>query len=223
MTDGLQLVMSQGPQPGQAFAIDRDQMTMGREPGNAIAVDDPQVSRQHARITRQGAVIMIEDLGSTNGTFVNGMRLTGPRALTPGDVISLGEAVTMTFYSTGAASTEDMGAPLSAAPFAAPAPPYGVTAPEPQPFAPPAYEPSIYEPEVAPGALAEASPFDEDGDAAVGKGDSEAKRRQYLLIGCGCLALFLACLAVALFLWFAPASFWDALIELGIPIPPNPF
>ena len=213
MTSGPQLVISHGPRPGQVFAIDRDVLTLGREPTNPIVVNDPQVSRQHARIARQGGAIVIEDLGSTNGTFINGMRLTGPRALTPGDVIGLGEAVTLTFYGTGAASTEDMAAVPSVPPAAA----YGPPPPEPQPYAPAAY---------APGApAAPAVPFYDDeevGEEEEG-GGGDARRRQYLLIGCGCLALILACLAVALFLWFAPASFWEALIELGIPVPANPF
>ena len=55
------------------------------------------------------------------------------------------------------------------------------------------------------------------------EGEGDGKRRQVLFIGCGCLALTLACLAVALFLWYAPAAFWNFLIDLGIPIPGNPF
>jgi hypothetical protein len=53
--------------------------------------------------------------------------------------------------------------------------------------------------------------------------EDPARRRRTMYIGCGCSALFLACLAIALFLWFAPASFWEFLIGLGIPIPANPF
>jgi hypothetical protein len=222
MISGLQLVMSQGPQPGQAFALDRDTLTLGRDPSNAIAINEPQVSRHHARITQQGNVIVVEDLGSTNGTYVNGMRLTGPRALTPGDVISLGEAVTLTFYSAGAVPTDDLGA----GPAQPPGPAYGPPVPGPQPYVPPPYEPVPVAAGQPPEAdyrgsdvpVADVSATEED---LEGEGDS--KRRQYLFIGCGCLALTLACLAVALFLWYAPAAFWDFLIDLGIPIPGNPF
>ena len=104
MIDGSWLVMSQGPQPGQTFMLDRDWLTVGRDPSNDIVINDPQVSRQHARITRQGQMVVIEDLGSTNGTFANGMRLTGSHVLSNGDVIGLGNGVTLTYYEVGIAA-----------------------------------------------------------------------------------------------------------------------
>jgi hypothetical protein len=104
MTEGAWLVMSQGPQPGQTFMLDRDWITVGRDPTNEIVINDPQVSRQHSRITRQGKTTVIEDLGSTNGTFANGMRLTGPHVLATGDVIGLGDGVKLTYYEVGIAA-----------------------------------------------------------------------------------------------------------------------
>jgi predicted component of type VI protein secretion system len=104
MIDGSWLVMSQGPQPGQTFMLDRDWLTIGRDPSNDIVINDPQVSRQHARITRQGQMVVIEDLGSTNGSFANGVRLTGPHVLSNGDVIGLGDGVTLTYYEVGIAA-----------------------------------------------------------------------------------------------------------------------
>jgi hypothetical protein len=104
MIDGSWLVMSQGPQPGQTFMLDRDWLTVGRDPSNDIVINDPQVSRQHLRITRQGQMVVIEDLGSTNGTFANGVRLTGPHVLSNGDVIGLGDGVTLTYYEVGIAA-----------------------------------------------------------------------------------------------------------------------
>jgi hypothetical protein len=89
--------MNQGPQPGQVFVLDQDSVVLGRDPSSGIAVDALQISRQHARITRYGVQMVIEDLRSANGTFVNGIRLTGPRTLVSGDVISLGGVVTFTF------------------------------------------------------------------------------------------------------------------------------
>ena len=102
MTDGFRLVMTQGPEPGRTFAIDRDSIRIGRDPSNDVDIDHPQISRHHARLTLQGSVVVLEDLGSTNGTFVNGMRLTAPHTMANGDVISLGDAVTFTFYGQAA-------------------------------------------------------------------------------------------------------------------------
>ncbi|OQY20253.1 MAG: hypothetical protein B6I34_08780 [Anaerolineaceae bacterium 4572_32.1] len=102
MSNDSRLVMNQGPQPGQTFMIDKDLVTLGRDPSSELVINDPQASRQHARITRRGNLEVIEDLGSTNGTFVNGVRLTDPHTLTNGDVIGLGDSIRLTYYGSGA-------------------------------------------------------------------------------------------------------------------------
>jgi hypothetical protein len=64
--------------------------TLGR--GNVeIRLDDPFASSRHARITRQGHSVVIEDLGSTNGTYLNEEQLSGPQPLHPGDRIRIGD------------------------------------------------------------------------------------------------------------------------------------
>ena len=57
-----------------------------------IQLDDPFASSRHARITRQGHVVVIEDLGSTNGTYLNDQQLTGPQPLHDGDLIRIGDS-----------------------------------------------------------------------------------------------------------------------------------
>lgn len=63
---------------------------IGRDPSCAVWLDQPGVSRRHARVVVAEDVAQIEDLGSTNGTFVGEMALTGPRRLRDADVIQLG-------------------------------------------------------------------------------------------------------------------------------------
>jgi hypothetical protein len=79
-----------GHQPGMAYDL-ADSVTLGR--GDVeIQLEDPFASSQHARIWRQGHVVVIEDLGSTNGTYLNDEPLNGPQPLHPGDRIRIGDS-----------------------------------------------------------------------------------------------------------------------------------
>lgn len=66
------LSIVKGPQTGAAFELEDDVTTIGRDPANGIFLNDMTVSRSHARIIREGLVARIEDLGSLNGTWVDG-------------------------------------------------------------------------------------------------------------------------------------------------------
>jgi hypothetical protein len=191
MADDSRLVMRAGPQPGQTFVLDQDSLTLGRDPGNEIVIGDPQVSRQHARITRQGGLTVIEDAGSTNGTFVNGLRLAGPHTLTDGDVISLGDAVTLSYHSADVTMTE----PLGGQPTVSTAPPSY----EPPPTPPPTYIPA--RPSSAPPV-------------------EETQRRTWLWVGCVLLVLLVivACVGVFVldYLRLLPDIFYEPLRWLGI-------
>lgn len=87
----ITLTVQQGPQRGQRFSVAKDSIIIGRVAGSDVVVSDPEVSRRHASITWERGQPIIRDLGSTNGTFVNGVRLTGPQALRDGDTIGLGK------------------------------------------------------------------------------------------------------------------------------------
>ncbi len=89
----LKLVIRSGTQAGREFPLDRPVIRIGRGSGSDILLQDSQASRQHAEISRQGDQFFIRDLGSMNGTFVNGERITGPRLLKAGDEIRIGETV----------------------------------------------------------------------------------------------------------------------------------
>lgn len=74
---------------GQRVNIEAGVVSIGRLPECTVALTDPNVSRRHAEI-HPGEPIMVVDLGSTNGTKVNGLRIAGRQALVDGDIISLG-------------------------------------------------------------------------------------------------------------------------------------
>ncbi|MDM7460311.1 MAG: FHA domain-containing protein [bacterium] len=88
------LVATQGPYAGQTFALDAELMTIGREAVHPLAlVNDMGVSRTHAQIVKQGEATLVEDLGSTNGTYVNGARISAPTPIKPGDTLQLGASL----------------------------------------------------------------------------------------------------------------------------------
>jgi pSer/pThr/pTyr-binding forkhead associated (FHA) protein len=92
------LIIVRGPGTGQTFTLGADPVVVGREAQTAkFVIADPAVSRRHARISRHGDAYLIEDLGSTNGTFINAERVVGRVPLTPGDLIELGTAVTLSY------------------------------------------------------------------------------------------------------------------------------
>lgn len=95
MFPSFRLVLKSGPTPGKAYPLDKPEMFIGRDLATEIVINDPEVSRRHARIFAQGGNMVLEDLGSTNGTSVNGQRLGGPYVLQPGDMIVLGEHTTI--------------------------------------------------------------------------------------------------------------------------------
>ena len=65
---------------------------MGRGDQAEIRLDDPFASSRHAKLTRQGGIVVIEDLGSTNGTYLNDSPLSGPQPLHDGDRIRIGDS-----------------------------------------------------------------------------------------------------------------------------------
>jgi predicted component of type VI protein secretion system len=91
--DGALLVVERAPghEPGMRYDISGG-ATMGR--GDVeIVLEDPFASTRHARLERQGGVVVLEDLGSTNGTYLNEELLTGPQPLHRGDRVRIGDSV----------------------------------------------------------------------------------------------------------------------------------
>lgn len=87
---GPWLEVLDGPQAGRRVGLSAAQL-LGRGPDAPFRVDDPHLSRRHARFSCSGGAMVVEDLGSKNGTLRNGRRLEkGPNALAPGDEIAAG-------------------------------------------------------------------------------------------------------------------------------------
>ena len=77
---------------GDAYTIDSTALSVGRGDDNDLAIaGDDYVSARHARFEPRRDGVYVEDAGSTNGTFVNGIRLTSDRRLAPGDIVKIGE------------------------------------------------------------------------------------------------------------------------------------
>ena len=81
----------QGPRELQNVSVPiTGPVVIGRSPGADIVLGDDFVSGRHARLSPSGDGVVVEDLGSTNGTVLNGIELTGTRSVRPGDTIDIG-------------------------------------------------------------------------------------------------------------------------------------
>src|SRR5690606_9798382 len=81
------------------YPLTAAETTLGRDPSCDIQIDSPGVSRRHARILLHEQEVVLEDLGSSNGTFLNGNRLRPSAHLSPGDEIRLGQSVTFKYQA----------------------------------------------------------------------------------------------------------------------------
>ena len=114
---GYALAAEDGPAGGGAtprlvrgakeVAVSSPELVLGREPGLPGTIESDSVSRRHARLTWDGQDAILEDLGSKNGTFVGGVRISAPVVLKDGDEVRLGLA-TFVFRAapTGASTTK---------------------------------------------------------------------------------------------------------------------
>lgn len=92
MSVPFRLQALRGPVSGQSFPIEGGGLTMGRRAGNHVVIGDQRVSGQHARFEVRDGSLYVTDLGSSNGTQVNGAMVAGSRQLRPGDMVQIGES-----------------------------------------------------------------------------------------------------------------------------------
>jgi hypothetical protein len=183
----FRLIVRTGPNPGMVFDLIKEATVLGRDVGNDVVLGDSEISRQHSRMTRTPGGYVLEDLGSTNGTFVNGERLAAPRVLNPGDIVGLGENVSLLFDST---------APEAAATMMGPAA-RGAAAPAARQAAP---QRGAYPPPPAAPMPAMAQPAPQAPQAPA-----KRSSRVWLLAGCGCLVLVIV---VALVVYLLPCQWY---------------
>jgi predicted component of type VI protein secretion system len=90
---------------GMRYRIHEGDTVVGRGGASVLFIDLPSVSREHARVVRTGDCVEVTDLGSSNGTFVNGERVSGTRRLRPGDELCLGKALLVVGASESPSAT----------------------------------------------------------------------------------------------------------------------
>ncbi len=179
----FQLVQRSGPAPGKNYSLTKNEIYMGRDITNDIVINDPEISRKHARLTLQPGGYLLEDLGSTNGSFVDGQRITGSHKMAPGEIIMLGDNVSLAYEvsdydpeATMAVSQDEM--PIPPAPPAAP------------------FEPAPQPPPVATGQIPAAPP-----PPAPQPEQPASNTRTWILAGCGCVVLFLCIIAAGVYVF----------------------
>src|SRR3954447_14533534 len=86
----IQLIVVQGKPEGKAIPLNGPRFMIGRGEGCNLRPNSDQVSREHTEITVKDEAVTVRDLGSRNGTFLNGKRLGGPGALKNGDLLQVG-------------------------------------------------------------------------------------------------------------------------------------
>jgi len=88
----LTVVKSPALGEGEEWELNSAPLTFGRGSQNDVPLDDDEyASSQHARVDARRDGVWLEDIGSTNGTYLNGIRLTHPKRLTAGDIVRIGE------------------------------------------------------------------------------------------------------------------------------------
>jgi pSer/pThr/pTyr-binding forkhead associated (FHA) protein len=92
------LVVVRGPNVGARFLLDRDLVTVGRHPTSDIFLDDITVSRRHVEFRREADRFWIQDVGSLNGTYVNGVRAER-EVLSTGDALQIGKFKLVAFVA----------------------------------------------------------------------------------------------------------------------------
>ncbi|NMB55562.1 MAG: FHA domain-containing protein [Leptolinea sp.] len=123
MSATYQLVIRSGVGAGKVLPLEKSEMHVGRDVTNDLVISDEKVSRRHARLYSEGDQYVVEDLGSTNGTFINGARLSGPHLLRVGEQITFGETSIVSYERINSDPNATVMSTISSAPDTMHAPP----------------------------------------------------------------------------------------------------
>ena len=197
----FRLVMQRGPTPGKSFEMVKDVVTIGRDVSSDIVINDAEMSRHHARLTRQGDTYTVEDLGSTNGTFVNSVRVVGGQALASKDIVGMGETVTLVYEAVVSESAATVMAPAVGKVTEDTWKTQFDASPAPQASA--AAMPSVPRPQFQSSSPAPAA---QPTYAGLEPPPARSGSRQGIAIGCGCLTLCLCVSAAAAVLYYVDAN-----------------
>jgi pSer/pThr/pTyr-binding forkhead associated (FHA) protein len=187
----FQLVIHTGPNPGKVFTLSKSEIVIGRDINLDVVINTAEVSRRHARLYLEGGVYVVEDLGSTNGTFINHQRLTTPVTLQSGDRIMLGEAATLVYEASQLDPNATMISPSSGQASVPPPRPASVA---PQQMTPP---PQAYAGQVPADPAAQPQ-------AGMPYAPTVPRRRggiSWLWAGVGCVVILLCIMVVGLLIF----------------------
>ena len=189
----FQLVMRAGPNPGKTFTLSKSEIVIGRDVNVDVVINTAEVSRRHARLYLDGGAYVVEDLGSTNGTFVNGQRLAAPASLRTGDIIMLGEAATLVYEASQFDPNATMISPSSGQAAVQPPKPASVS---PQQMTPP--PPQAYAGQVPAGPAAQQA---QPGMPYAPPVPRKRTGVSWLWAGVGCVVVFLCIMMVGLLIF----------------------
>lgn len=140
----MQLVVQNGPETGKSFNLDRPLLVIGRQAGSDIRLSDSRVSRRHLQIENRNGEMYVTDLGSANGSFLNGQPLLAsqPQPLKPSHNLLVGQTLLLAQADEQAAPVRELRAPVLSQQFEAPALPVSGLLP-PMPNLAPGFQPPV--------------------------------------------------------------------------------
>jgi predicted component of type VI protein secretion system len=203
MTAQFQFVMRSGPTPGKVFPLEGPEIIIGRDNTSSMMINDAEVSRKHTRLVWQSLGYVIEDLGSTNGTFIDGQRLTAPYVLRGGETVTLGENIVLVYESTADPDATVLTTSASAVKQAIAE--AQAKAETPKPEVPRTPTPSQPVSTPVPPAPSRPAPFSSTSGQPVAPKKSRKSMVILLVIVLGLLCI---CGFIAIYLYRAPISFW---------------